>query len=69
VTMRLRERLEIRALAEKRYRAGGADLYQLPRLADSEGEDAVLDWLRYGLPTPRLDMATLSHHVLLILAA
>jgi hypothetical protein len=58
--MRLRERLEIRDLAVSRYRVGGAELYQLLRLADREGEDAVLDWLRFGLPTSRPDLLALS---------
>jgi len=32
----------------------------LLRLADREGEDAVLDWLGWGLPTPGLDVAALA---------
>ena len=34
--------------------------YQLESLADRHGEDAVLDWLRAGVPTPRLDVPILA---------
>jgi hypothetical protein len=58
--MRLRERLEIRALAEQRYRADAGQQFQLQLAADAAGEDAVLDWLRAGVPTPRLDVPVLA---------
>lgn len=57
--MRLHERLEIRALAASH----GANLGEVTRpmmLADEHGEDAVLGWLRNGLPTPRLDVRVLA---------
>jgi len=57
---RLRERLEIRELADGLYHAHAGEQFQLQALADVHDEDAVLDWLRFGLPTPRLDVATLS---------
>ncbi len=53
--MRLRERLAIRQLAEDRYAARSGEQYQLQALADIHGEDAVLDWLSAGTPTPALD--------------
>jgi hypothetical protein len=59
-SMRLRERLEIRDLADGVYHARADEQYQLQALADVHGEDAVLDWLRFGLPTPGIDTATLS---------
>jgi hypothetical protein len=46
--MRLRERLEIRDLADGVYDAHAGEQYQLQALADLHGEDAVLDWLRFG---------------------
>ena len=58
--MRLRERLEIRALAARRYGAQAGQPYQLQSLADQHGENAVLDWLRVGVPTPRLDVPILA---------
>jgi hypothetical protein len=58
--MRLRERLEIRALADSRYRAHAGEQHQLQALADQYGDDAVLDWLRAGVPTPRLDVPILA---------
>jgi hypothetical protein len=57
--VRLHDRLEIRALAATH----GADLGEVARLeilADVHGEDAVLAWLRNGLPTPRLDVPVLG---------
>jgi hypothetical protein len=47
--MRLRERLEIRGLADGVYHAHAGEQYRLQALADVHGEDGVLDWLRYGL--------------------
>jgi hypothetical protein len=58
--MRLRERLEIRDLADGVYHAHAGEQYQLQTLADVHGEDAVLDWLRFGVPTQRLDVPILS---------
>jgi hypothetical protein len=58
--MRLRERPEIRAVAETRYGAHAGQQYRLQELADRHGEDAVLDWLRAGVPTPRLDVPILA---------
>jgi hypothetical protein len=58
--MRLRERLEIRDLADRVHHARPDEQYQLQALADAYGEDEVLDWLRFGLPTPSIDAATLS---------
>ena len=58
--MRLRERLEIRELADGLYHAHAGEQYQLQALADVYGEDAVLDWLRFGAPTPQLDLSALS---------
>ena len=58
--MRLRERLAIRALAEGPYGAHAGQQYQLQTLADQYGENAVLDWLRAGVPTPRLDVPILA---------
>jgi hypothetical protein len=58
--MRLRERLEIRAIAEQRYGAHAGQQVQLQLVADAAGENAVLDWLRTGVPTPRLDVAVLA---------
>jgi hypothetical protein len=58
--MRLRERLEGRDLADRVYHAHAGEQYQLQALADVHGEDAILDWLRWGLPTPRLDVPTLA---------
>ena len=46
--MRLRERLEIRTLAESRYGAHPGEEYELQALADQHGEGAVLDWPRRG---------------------
>jgi hypothetical protein len=51
--MRLRERLEIRDLADGLYHAHAGEQYQLQTLADVHGEDGVLDWLRFGLPMRR----------------
>lgn len=56
----IRERLEIRDLADRRYRAHAGEVFQLLNLADAYGEDAVLDWLRNGVPTPRLDISPLA---------
>jgi len=50
----------IASFADGVYDAHPGEQYQLQTLADVHGDDAVLDWLRYGLPTPRLDVATLS---------
>jgi hypothetical protein len=58
--MRLRERLEIRELADGVYQARADEQYQLQALADVHGEDGLLDWLRFGLPTPGIDAATLD---------
>jgi hypothetical protein len=58
--MRLRERLEIRELADSVYHAHAGEQYQLQALADIYGEDEVLDRLRFGLPTRGIDVATLS---------
>jgi hypothetical protein len=58
--MRLRERLEIRELGDGVYHAHAGEQYQLQALADVHGEDAVLDWLRWGTPTPRLVLPILS---------
>ncbi len=58
--MRLRERLEIRHLADGVYDARAGEQYQLQALADVHGENAVLDWLRFGLPAVGIDVATLS---------
>jgi hypothetical protein len=58
--MRLRERLEIRDLADRVYHARADEQYHLQALADAHGEDGVLDWLRFGLPTRGIDTATLS---------
>jgi hypothetical protein len=58
--MRLRERLEIRELADGLYHARADEQYQLQALADDHGEEAVLDWLRFGLPTQRIDIPILS---------
>jgi hypothetical protein len=58
--MRLRDRLEIRDLADSLYHAHAGEQYQLQALADVHGEDGVLDWLRFGLPTPGIDAATLN---------
>jgi hypothetical protein len=58
--MRLRERLEIRDLADGVYHAHAGEQYQLQALADVHGEDGVLHWLRFGLPTRRIDPETLS---------
>lgn len=57
--MRLRERLEIRNLAE-RYRAHSGEQYELQVLADRHDPDDVIDWLRAGPPTPSLDVAVLD---------
>ena len=59
--MNLRERLEIRHLAEQGYRVGGGTMYELMRLADCRGEHDVLDWLRAGPPTPELDVEALEY--------
>jgi hypothetical protein len=53
--MRLHERLEIRVLAAS-HGANLGEVARLQMLADEHGEDAVLGWLREGLPTPRLDV-------------
>jgi hypothetical protein len=58
--MNLRERLQIRDLADGIHHAHAGEQYRLQTLADVHGEDAVLDWLRFGLPTRRLEAATLS---------
>ena len=58
--MRLRERLEIRALADGVYHAHAGEQYELQALADAYGEDAVLDWLRAGVPTPLLDVPVMA---------
>ena len=58
--MRLRERLEIRDLADGVYHAHAREQYELQALADAYGEDAVLDWLRGGAPTPRLDVPLMA---------
>jgi hypothetical protein len=58
--LRLRERLEIRDLADGVYHAHAGEQYQLQALADAHGDDAVLDWLRFGLPTPQLDLPILA---------
>jgi hypothetical protein len=58
--MRLRERLEIRDLADGVYHARADEQYQLQALADVHGEDAVIDWLRFGLPTPQLHLSALT---------
>jgi hypothetical protein len=58
--MRLRERLEIRDLADRVYDAHPGEQYQLQVLADAHGEHAVVGWLRFGLPTPRLDAPVLD---------
>jgi hypothetical protein len=58
--MRLRERLEIRDLADSVYHARAGEQYELQALADVHGEDAVLDWLRFGVPTPELDVSALT---------
>jgi hypothetical protein len=59
--MNLRERLEIRQLADERYRASIGLEHALLRLADRHGEQEVLDWLRAGPPTPPLDVAALDY--------
>ena len=58
--MRLRERLAIRDLADGIYHAHAGEQYELQSLADAYGEDAVLDWLRAGVPTPRLDVPVMG---------
>lgn len=50
----------VRALAESRYDAHAGEQYEIQVLADRHGEDAVLDWLRAGVPTPRLDVSILA---------
>jgi hypothetical protein len=57
----LRERLEIRHLAEERYRVSIGLEHDLLRLADRYGEQSVLDWLRVGPPTPELDIGALDY--------
>lgn len=47
------------ALAD-RYGAHAGERYELQVLADRHGEDAVLNWLRAGVPTRRLDVSVLS---------
>jgi hypothetical protein len=59
-SMKLRERLEIRDLADSVYHARAGEQYQLQALADVHGEDAVLDWLRFGVPSRNLDVPLLS---------
>jgi len=58
--MRLRERLAIRDLADSIYHARAGEQYHLQTLADVHGADAVLDWLWFGMPTPRPDLPILS---------
>lgn len=57
--MRLHERLEIRRLAAA-HGANRGEVRRLELLADEHREDAVLGWLRNGLPTPRLDVPVLA---------
>jgi hypothetical protein len=52
--------MKIRAIAEQRYGARAGEQFDLQTLADTHGEDAVLDWLKVGLPTPRLDLPELA---------
>jgi hypothetical protein len=58
--VRLRERLEIRDLADGVYHAHAGEQYELQALADAYGEDAVLDWLRAGVPTRQLDVPIMA---------
>jgi hypothetical protein len=60
VQVRLRERLEIRDLADGLYHAHAGEQYQLQALADVHGDDDVLDWLRAGVPTAELDIPILA---------